>query len=230
MKCKIYLLPGTMCDKNLWKFIKPYLENDYEFIHLDIPLKNSIDEICEEIILKMKDSKVNLLGFSLGAYLASYISVKYPSRISRLMLIGNSASSLPLFEIQKRKNIIEQLNTFGFKTLSKKQIQVLLSKKNQDNEELISLIKEMYERLGKNAFSKQLKATLEREDLLNELAISKIPMHFVYSKDDKLVNRTWMEKLEKRNKKIQFSKINSSSHMLPLEESSLISTLCKDFF
>lgn len=219
-----------MCDENLWKYIKNNLNNKYELIHINIPLKSSLDEMCDFLLKNLKDEKINLLGFSLGAYIASYFAVKYPKKISNLMLLGNSACDLPLFEIEKRKNIINHIKNFGLNTLARKKVQTLLAKKNQENDELILLIQNMYKDLGKEVFISQLNSTLIRRDLLKQMLLLKFPIMFVYSKKDILVNHIWMEDLKSKSKNILFYEFEGSSHMLPLEEPEEISLLIKKFF
>ena len=146
------------------------------------------------------------------------------------MLLGNSACDLPEFEIQKRENIIKHINNFGFKGLAKKKVQSLLDKQNQDNEELILLIQEMYKDLGKEVFISQLSSTLRRKDLKDDLSTLDIPISFVYSKEDILVNIEWINELKSKNQKILFNEFLGSSHMLPLEKPKEVSKMIEEFF
>ena len=46
-KEKIYLIPGLMTDERLWSRLKPFLENEYELIHVSIPHTQDFDEIID---------------------------------------------------------------------------------------------------------------------------------------------------------------------------------------
>ena len=87
-KEKIYLIPGLMTDERLWSRIKPFLQNEYELVHVPIPHTEDFDEIIDILFNLFKEEKVNLLGFSLGGYIASYFAITYPNRVNRLFMVA----------------------------------------------------------------------------------------------------------------------------------------------
>jgi len=218
MKIKIYMLPGIMCNEKLWKRLLVYFDESFELIHLDIPLKNSFDEMADVLNEIIPDKKINLIGFSLGGYLASYFACKYTNRVNKLFLMGSSSCALSKEEIVKRKKVIDIQDQFSFKGLSRKKIQSLLCLENQNNEELIHTIGQMYIELGKEVFKIQLGATLYRDDLLEKLSILPIYKVAIYSSDDRLVNKEWIKAFSKRSINTKFITFESASHMLPLEK------------
>lgn len=218
MKTKIYLLPGIMCDNRLWNKLRPLLEKDFDLVHVEIPLKKSLDEMADFLDSYFKEEKINLLGFSLGGYIASYFAVKYPQKVAKLFVMSNSPCDLPDAEIEKRENVIKLVDSYGFSGISKKKIQTLLGDENQENEEIITLIQRMYLDLGENVFTTQLASTLKREDLATSLSRIDIPMTFYYAQEDELVNPTWIEKFKNAKDNITLEVIDSKSHMLPLEK------------
>lgn len=217
MKTKIYLLPGLMCNDKLWSKIELYLKAKYELIYLCLPLKDSIDEMLDS--LYFKEEKINLLAFSLGGYLASSFAIKYPHKINKLFIISCSLTSLDKNEIIIREKLLSQMNTLTFSGLSKKRVQNFLDEKNQNNKELIYLIQNMYKDLGKNVLIKQMKSTINRKNLLDEILDLDIDMKIYYSQEDKLINHKWLKEFETKNKKFIFIISSGSSHFLPLEKS-----------
>lgn len=125
MRKKIYALPGFMNDSRLWNKLKEIINDDYEIVHLDIPVKSSFDEIVDILNEQIKEEKINLLGFSLGGYTAIYFSCKYPEKINKVMAVGCTASSMSEEEIEKRKQVIKMTVDFGFKGLAKKKFILL---------------------------------------------------------------------------------------------------------
>lgn len=218
MKTTIYLLPGTMCDERLWNKLLTYLNENYELIFLEIPKKETLNEICDYLFLKIKEKKINLLGFSLGAYIAAYFASKYPKKVSKLFLMSNTPCDLPKYEIEKRINIIDFINSYGIKGLSRKKVQSLLGEENQENDEIINLIQNMYITLGKEVFIQQLSSTLKREDLSKKLASLDIDITFFYALNDELISSEWIEEYIKISKNAKIETIKGSSHMLPLEK------------
>lgn len=218
MKTTIYLLPGLMCDQKLWSKLTPLFDDSYELIFLDIPLKTSFDEMLEDLILLLPSNPVLLLGFSLGGYIASYFAVKYPQRVEKLFVLSSSCKPIVQEEIKKREQAIALVDSYGFKGLSYKKVQSLLEYDNQNNQELISLIQEMYINMGQNAFKTQMQASLVRKDLLNKLSMLNLPISLCCSKNDALVDVSWLKTLVEKNPKIHLHLFQGTSHMLPLEK------------
>ncbi len=217
MKKKIYLIPGFMNNEKLWSRLIPLFDDAYEFIHLEIPLKNSFDEIVDVLNEKIKDEKINLLGFSLGGYISCYFGLKYPKRVNKILAVACTPANLSEEECIKRREAIEFTKKFGFKGLSRKKVLSLVEPKNQNDEELINLILQMYIDVGEEAFYSQFNATIIREDLSEKLINSNLNLAFMYANEDRLVCSKFMEELSFKAKNIEFTQIEAQTHMLPLE-------------
>ena len=223
MKTKIYLLPGLMCDERLWSRIASFLNEKYELIHLSIPLLNSFDEICEYLYTHIEDEKINLLGFSLGGYIASYFAIKYPQRVKRLFVIAATLCSLSKDEKNKRKETLELIEKYGFKGISRKKVISLLLKENANDNELISLVQEMYVDLGYEVFKTQMTSSLDRKNLLEGFLELSVPVIYCYSTEDRLLDYGWIKDFTDLNNKARCVLIEGNSHMLPLEKPSTLS-------
>lgn len=107
MKTKIYMIPGFMNNEKLWSRLTPLLEDKYELVHLEIPLKDSFDEMADEIYEKIEDEKINLMGFSLGGYISCYFGLKYPNKINKILVVACTPANLSKEECEKRAAAIE---------------------------------------------------------------------------------------------------------------------------
>ncbi len=229
MKEKIYLLPGLMTDERLWSRLIPFLEKEYELIHTPLPLSDDFEEISKELERVFEEDKINLLGFSLGSYIASYFSVKNPQRINRLFLLAGTPSRMNEDEIQKRRLTLKQMNNLGFKGLSHKKVLSLIENKNHHDEELIKIIKDMFVDLGKDVYNIQMNSTFNREDLYKELTNLSFPIKFFYSNQDRLFNHNSLKYIKKEHKNITILLKDGSSHMLPLEEPKILAQEIKNW-
>lgn len=231
MKTKIYMIPGFMNDERLWSRLVPLIEDKYEFIYLKIPLKDSFDEMVDEISQKIEDEKVNLMGFSLGGYIACYFGLKYPNRINKILCIACTPANLSKEECEKRASAIEFTKKFGFKGLSRKKALSIVEAQNQNDEELINILLKMYVDVGEEAFYKQFYSTIIRTDLSEKLINSNLDLGFVYAKEDRLVSNSYMNEFKNRsNGKIYFSQIEAHTHMLPLEWPNEIKDIMLEWF
>lgn len=215
MKEKIYLIPGLMTDERLWQRLQLFL-SEFELIHLNIPLLENFDEINDYLLEIFKDEeKINLLGFSLGGYIAFYFSLKYPNKVKKLFLLASTPSASKENEIERRKEKITQIQKNGFEGLSYEKAKSLVQ--NKDDEELISIVQAMYNDLGKDVFISQLNATFNRKDLVDELKQLDLPVYLSYCKDDRLLTSDAIKRLENEKHKIVMFKKEGISHMISLE-------------
>ena len=223
MKEKIYLIPGLMCDERLWTRLKPYLENTYELIHLEIPLTSNFDEIIKILDDKIDEDKINLFGFSFGAYISSYYAVNNPKKVKRLFLNAGTPSIMTEKEIEKRNNMLEMMNNFGFQGISSKKVASLLEESNQTDQDMISIIENMYSDLGKDVYVSQMKTINNRIPLENDLINLNIPIKMFYSSNDRLLNYKSLDNFKKEHNNITKIARVGTSHMIPLEMPKLLS-------
>lgn len=227
MKEKIYLIPGLMTDNRLWSRIIPLLENDYELVHTSIPHSEDFDEIIDILFNEFKEEKVNILGFSLGGYIASYFAITYPNRVNRLFTVAATPGNSTEAEIERRKEKFVAIEKEGFVGLSYEKAKSLLE--NQNDEELIKIIQDMFMDLGKESFISQLTSTFYRKDLFEDLINLSIPIWFFYSKNDRLLNQEAIKKLLLDNHNMNIISREGTSHNIPLEEPKLLSVYIKNW-
>ena len=225
MKEKIYLIPGLMTDNRLWSRIIPLLENDYELVHTSIPHSEDFDEIIDILFEVFKEEKINLLGFSLGGYIASYFAITYPNRVNRLFTVAATPGNSTEAEIERRKEKFVAIEKEGFVGLSYEKAKSLLE--NQNDEELIKIIQDMFMDLGKESFISQLTSTFYRKDLFEDLINLSIPIWFFYSKNDRLLNQEAIKKLLLDNHNMNIISREGTSHNIPLEVPELLSNEIK---
>ena len=225
MKEKIYLIPGLMTDNRLWSRIIPLLENDYELVHTSIPHSEDFDEIIDTLFNEFKEEKVNILGLSLGGYLASYFAITYPNRVNRLFTVAATPGNSTEAEIERRKEKFVAIEKEGFVGLSYEKAKSLLEKQN--DEESIKIIQDMFMDLGKESFISQLTSTFYRKDLFEDLINLNIPIWFFYSKNDRLLNQEAIKKLLLDNHNMNIISREGTSHNIPLEVPELLSNEIK---
>ena len=229
MKEKIYLIPGLMTDNRLWSRLIPFLEKEYELVHVPIPHSEDFDEIIDILFEVFKEDKINLLGFSLGAYIASYFAITYPNRVNRLFCVAATPANSTEAEIERRKEKFVVIEKEGFEGLSYEKAKSLFEEKNQNDVELIKIIQDMFIDLGKESFISQLTSTFYRKDLFEDLINLDIPIWFFYSTNDRLLNQEAIQKLLLDNHNMNIISRVGTSHNIPLEEPELLSIHIRDW-
>jgi pimeloyl-ACP methyl ester carboxylesterase len=223
VKEKIYLIPGLMTDERLWSRLKPFLQNEYELVHVPIPHTEDFDEIIDILFNFFKEDKINLLGFSLGGYIASYFAITYPNRVNKLFTVASTPGSSNEAEIERRKEKFAIIEKEGFVGLSYEKAVSLVEEQNQNDLELIKIIQDMFMDLGKETFITQLTSTFYRKDLYEELINMSIPIWFYYSINDRLLNQQSIKRLLETKHNIKLISREGTSHNIPLEVPQLLS-------
>lgn len=215
MKEKIYLIPGLMTDERLWSKLRPYLDKKYELIHLPIPYSEDFDEINKILDEQIEDEEINLLGFSLGGYIASYYAATFPKKVKRLFLLSSTPSGTEQKDIPRRERKLEEARSGNFNLLDEKKARELLEVK--DDEELVNIVCDMFNELGNKAFTPQLALTLKREELFEKLNELNIPTYLFYSLDDRLLNLNSIKALEGVEHDFKINYRVGTSHNISLE-------------
>lgn len=228
MKEKIYLIPGLMTDERLWSRIKPFL-TEYELVHVPIPHTENFDEAIDILLDVFKEDKVNLLGFSLGGYIASYFAVTYPNRVNKLFMLAATPGASEEAEIERRREKFAVIEQDGFKGLPYEKAVTLVEDQNKEDDDLIKTIQDMFMDLGKKTFISQLTSTFNRVDLLEDLVTLKLNIWFYYSTKDRLLNHKSISKLQTLEHEMTLISREGTSHNIPLEVPKELSRKIKEW-
>lgn len=223
MKTKLYLIPGTLCNARLWSELHTFLQ-DYELVHLAIPEGSDPLQIIEQLASALPEQKVNLLGFSLGAYLASLLTLHHPEKVAKLMVVSNSPCSLSADELAVRQHNLQLIERYGYTGISQKKAQAMIDTRLHSPaavQQLVHIIMQMDAELGEDTIKAQLRSTSQRRDLKAELLKTKLPLCFVYSEQDSLIHLDWMQDFVSHATAVIHS-VAGSGHMLPLEQPALL--------
>lgn len=227
MREKIYFIPGLMTDIRLWSKALPLLKDDFEIIHIPIPSSTDFDEIVDILNKELKEDKINILGFSLGGYIASYFTCKYPQRVKRLFTVAATPGTTSKVELERReKKLVDFENSSEFGLELEKAI-MLLEEQNQSDLSLAQTMVDMFNDLGRDTFITQLKSTFNRVDLFDKLKDKTIPMHMLYSSNDRLLDLEALDKLHNKKHNIKLIKRDGTSHNIPLEFPELFASSIK---
>ena len=214
-----------MCNEKLWSKLK--LKN-YET--LTIPKEDSFEKMIEKLDIQISkhENKINLIGFSMGGYLALKYMIANPHKINKALIIASGMNQLNDNEVQARIKALDLLKRYKEYSLSNSIIKDLLE--NKDNITNINLIQDMFKDLGLETYKQQLQATLERKCLYDDLKSINVPTLFFYSNKDKLVKKDLINRLCEEKKSFDNVVINSCSHMLTLEYEEELANIIKKFF
>jgi pimeloyl-ACP methyl ester carboxylesterase len=210
----LVFVPGYMADKELWSSLEAELEEFGPIVHADISRDDSIPQMARRVIAKVPERFV-LIGFSLGGYVAREIARLVPQKVNALVLVATSSRG-DTADQARRKTSAAGLAAHSFKGLSVSSIQASLHPSRTTDAALISRIRAMGVRLGRDAFLRQ--SGLVRESDFDRLREIRCPTLIVAGEQDQI--RCLDEALE-LNVGIPRSTLVTipvSGHMIPMEQ------------
>ncbi|NTS76321.1 alpha/beta hydrolase [Catenovulum sp. SM1970] len=217
MKQTLYFIPGTQCDNRLWSRVLPYLDSEIEVVHLPIPNQLNFEQIAAHYQQQLGEEPVNLVGFSLGGYIASDFLARYPEQVNRIFIIANSPTALPENELKQRYAMRAFAEKNGYQGLSRKRVASLLSAQNRD-ESIIDCVLAMDKTLGAETFLSQFQHTTERCNLASYFNQYQGTAYFYYSEQDALIDKAWFQQLDLTRPQLKILTTENAGHMIPLEQ------------
>jgi pimeloyl-ACP methyl ester carboxylesterase len=100
----ILLVPGFMADETLWDDMVPALARFGPVVHADLRHDTSVETMARRV-LETAPPVFQLVGFSMGGYVARAIARQAPDRARALVLVSTSTRG-DTAALQKRKGAI----------------------------------------------------------------------------------------------------------------------------
>jgi len=214
----IVLIPGYMCDKNMWSNQLNILKKKYKVIIPQLDTGNSIEEFKKDT-LRLLPEKFSVIGFSMGGFVALKIAIAEIERVEDLVLIGTNARSVSKNRKLLLNKSISELNSENFVSkFSSNNFYSYFAKHNTTNHRYLNLIKEMVKKLGLECLEKQTKAILERPSLINLLTKIKARCLIISGELDILSTKEMNEELSNNIIDSELQYIKNAGHFVMLEE------------
>ncbi|QID19138.1 alpha/beta hydrolase [Nitrogeniibacter mangrovi] len=217
MKPMLHLIPGTMCTARLWSAVAERLADTVDLVHVPIPQAPDLAATVAALRAHIGEDGANVAGFSLGAYLAASLAVRHPGAVGRLMLISNTPCPLSAAEQRQRAAILDWVERHGYTGISRAKAASLVDA-GDARQEIIDTILAMDAELGEAVFVHQMRVTTERTDLAEPLGALGVPVDFVFSRADPMLDHAWLERFAHRCPRAHLHAVEGRGHMLPLEQ------------
>ncbi len=182
---QLALLPGLLCDAELWR---PQIEglSDIAECHVaDFGSQQTVGEMAASVLDQMPDTFC-MAGLSMGGYVALEIMRRAPERVQRLALLDTTARADSAEQTRRRRGLIQLAEKGNFKGVTPRLLPMLVAERFLENDELTSVIMGMAGRIGRDGFLNQQKAIMTRPDSLQELTGIKVPTLVLCGRDDVL--------------------------------------------
>ena len=207
------LIPGFMLDQDLWTDIHPYLQTRGPLVYADLSTANTIEDMAAHVLSTVPDGVFDVIGFSMGGYVAREIARIAPDRVQQLVLMATSSRGDTALQARRKADaVLAAPQTFA--GVSKRSIRQSLAPAREDDDALVNRIHAMSVRLGGDAFRRQ--AQLRRDGDTNRLGDIRCPTLVIAGQQDRLRSLDEAQELHQGIPGSQLQVLDAG-HMIPME-------------
>jgi len=221
----VVLISGFMADETLWDDVVQTLAPFGPVIALALREGATIEDMAQALIPALPD-RFDLVGFSMGGYVAREIVRLIPERINSLILVATSARGDTEEMIRQRRSALRSAPE-RFKGLSRMAIQSSLHPALRGNAEMLSRVRDMGVRLGGHVFQRQ--SLIARDGDLARLGDIKVPTMVISADQDDLRSDAEQLELVYGITGAAHTTISNSGHMIPLEQPAKLAAALTDW-
>jgi len=207
----LVLLPGFMCDEDLWTDMVPGLAA-LGRIHYGNVYQDATLEGMAERVLAHVPRRFVLVGFSMGGFVARVLALMAPDRVQGVAFVASSARG---YSDEERKQRQAGYGPRGRPPRAGTGAPGLHP--DRDNDPLlVGRLRGMQQRLGREVRARQ--AALVRRDGYADLERIACPALVVACRQDRLRSLAESERMARHLPHSSFEVIEDCGHMAPLEK------------
>ena len=187
----LILVPGLMCDADVWKNQTRELGPSTD---VTIPDHGSADSlgVMTQAIIASAPERFAIAGHSMGGRVALEVFRRAPERVQALALLDTAYAPRPAGaegedEAAKRYALLEIARRNGTRTMGAVWVQKMVHRDRLFETPLLDAILDMFGRKSCDTFAAQIKALLERPDAGPLLAEIKCPTMVLCGRQDGLL-------------------------------------------
>lgn len=223
----LVLIPGLLCDEQLWQDQVTNLTDVCNPYVADISEDNSIEAMAKRVLAKAPERFI-LTGLSMGGYVSFEIMRQAPERVICLVLIDTMARLDDDESIELRKGLIKLAEEGRFVGVTPRLLPNIIYK-DKLNTPIADEIINMAARLGKETFIRQQTAIITRDDSIPTLATIEVPTLIIVGEEDKRTPPEESRIMAKTIPNAELQMLPKCGHLPPLELPQVTTTLLKEW-
>jgi pimeloyl-ACP methyl ester carboxylesterase len=218
---ELVLLPGFMCDRDLWTDMVPGL-GALGTIHYGNVYEDSTLEGMARRVLEGSPERFVLVGFSMGGFVARVLTLMAPERVTGVAFVASSARGYSKEETERRKAGYRP----GDRPPRAAGAVTTAAGLHPDLEKdpvLLERLRGMQRRLGREVRARQ--SALVRLDGYADLERIACPSLVVACRQDRLRSFAETERMAQHLPHARFAVLEDCGHMAPLERPTELTAL-----
>lgn len=217
-KSPLVLVPGLLCDVQLWR---PQFENLTDIADIwiaDHTRSDTMAGVARDVLADAPFTSFALAGLSMGGYIALELMRQAPQRVARLALLDTAAGAELPEQRQRRMDFIASAERGHFAHVTETLLPLLTHPSRLGERPLTDTIKSMARNIGKDAFIRQEHAIMSRADSLALLATIACPTLVLCGRQDALTPLARHEEIAAAIKGARLEVIEDCGHLSTLEK------------
>lgn len=212
-------LPGTMCDERVWLPLWTQLDikqRSYVPLQWAQTLNDMLALTQDRIDQAPHVSKISLIGFSMGAYIAalSALNTNNQAKIANLVLIAYDPFGLSEQENQARNDMLSITAKHAkTKINSSQRLAKYFTAAELKQTTLTKVVSDMHEDLGSATLIAQINACTPRQNIASALAKTPIKQTIIGSEHDHIAQSERLNQYANSAKQAKYYEIAQTSHM-----------------
>lgn len=226
MSQPVILLPGLLCDGDLFAPATESLTDIAHFHVADLTQDNSIKAMASRV-LAWAPPRFSLLGLSMGGYVAQEIMRQAPGRVTRLALLDTTYKPDTDESRTRRLGFIELARTGQFKGVTPRLLPMLVHPDHLNVPAVADTVLAMAERVGRDAFVRQQTAIMGRVDGKADLQRITCPTLVLCGRDDQLTPLDVHREMADLIPCARLVIVDHSGHLPPLEQAIAVNAVLR---
>lgn len=208
----LVLLPGFMCDEDLWRDMVPDLGRLGQLHYGNVYQDDTLEGMARRVLAEAPERFV-LVGFSMGGFVSRVLALMAPERATGVAFIASSAREYTPAERQRR---IAGARPGDKPRTAGPGVALGLHPSRERDPVLLERLRGMQRRLGPEVRARQ--SALVRKDGYADLARIACPALVVACRQDRLRKFEETERMAKCLPNARFEVLEDCGHMAPLEK------------
>lgn len=163
-KSKLVLVPGLLCDAQLWRAQVEHLSDVAEIWIADHTRSATMAGVARDVLGDAPFENFAIAGLSMGGYISLEIMRQAPQRVRKLALLDTTARGETPEQTERRNNSIELAESGKFLDITEALMPLLIHPSRLAEPSLTDVIKSMAKVIGKDAFVRQERAIMSRAE------------------------------------------------------------------
>ncbi len=213
----VYLLPGLLCDKDVWAAQAVGLSGKANVVIPDFRGFRSLRDMAAAVLASAPET-FSVAGHSMGGRVALEILRAAPERTERIALLSTSCHAATEDEPERRRDFIEIARSGGMSALASAWIPHLLHPDHLADREMVGAISRMVGRCSLEDLQGQVQALLGRPDDSGVLRGIRCPALIACGREDAWGSADEHRKMAAMTPHATLAIIDRCGHMMTMEQ------------